>query len=275
MKTVLVSNQRLTEYYGDNKRADILKKYAEEEFDLTINDKLVFVSEEGKVILKAKWKGVGQPLRVVDISKVDKLKLAKDIEQQFVLDDIADPDITLITVEGCAGSGKTFISLLGACKSEAERVIYTRENIEVGASLGYLQGGMEQKFTPYLAGMFDNLEEIKRLTGITYDHKVEAEPMGFLRGSSKRNTILIVDECQNCDLTLTKTAITRMGEGSKIILCGSLRQIDNKKLNKESNGLAIVMDRFKGQDLYSHNTLTADKRSRLAKLADELLGENE
>lgn len=271
MRTVKVANGVLQRFYeiGD---ISILKDYLEmNEPFITVNDKFILTEEGGEEVLKVRYRGEDKPLRKVDYKNFRGLNMINDPDQQFFLDDILDPDILLITAEGKAGTGKTFISLLGALSQNNVNVIYTRENIEVGRELGHLPGELGEKFAPYVGGLWDNTREIKRLTGTDYSKRVTVQPINFMRGRSIRDTILIVDEAQNIDKVIAKTLISRAGEGSKVILAGSYRQIDDKGLRNRKTGLQEVIEAFKGQEVFSHNHLVGDKRGILARLADELL----
>lgn len=195
-------------------------------------------------------------------------------EQALALEDILNDDILLLAITGHAGTGKTFIALLGSIFTQ-KQIVFTREVIEVGRSLGFLPGYIDDKFDPYMRPFKDNKtfitqsfseKEKKKL-----EERIETIPLQFLRGGTLTNTILIVDEAQNCSVDTLKMAISRAGMGSKVILCGSLEQIDNKELNKQTNGLTKVIEAFKGEKCFSHIHLYKNERGELATLADKLL----
>lgn len=191
-------------------------------------------------------------------------------EQSMALADILDDSINLIALTGHAGTGKTFIALLGALWAGHSNIIFTREVQQVGKEMGFLKGGISEKFMPYMRPFFDNIEVIGQYAGKPMEGRVTLEPLQFMRGSSLLDTILIVDEAQNCSVEVLKMAISRAGKGSKVILSGSMNQIDGN-FTKENNGLATVIRAFTGQRLFSHVHLVHDERSELARLADELL----
>lgn len=271
MQEITLNDSAISEYYSSGEKGELfLKRYLEKNFDLVKNESVIFKSNEGAIIWKGKYKGRIRKLREVAINEFDGVKLSSDIEQQFVIDDILDDDIKLISVVGHAGTGKTFISLLGAL-AMSERVIYTREVVGVGRSLGLLPGELEEKFAPYLAGLWSNIEVLEELTFKRLADRVEPKPIEYMRGANIKDKYLIVDEAQNADKHLLKTLISRAGNGCKVILCGSFDQIDDKSLRGESNGFKQVIEAFEGVDLFSNNYLNKDKRSRLAMLADKLL----
>jgi PhoH-like ATPase len=194
--------------------------------------------------------------------------------QSFVIDDIINPasKVQLLAVTGHAGTGKTFISMLGALnRPDTQQIIFTREVQECGKSLGFLRGDMDAKFNPYMRPLWDNLEELEYYSHKRLAERFQTVPMQFLRGSTVRNTVIIVDEAQNCMVEQLKMVISRCGSGSMVILLGSFNQIDTRGNTKENNGLAKVIKAFAGQELFSHIHLINDERSELARLADELL----
>jgi len=137
---------------------------------------------------------------------------------------------------GNAGTGKTFIALASALQLVRDRrygkIIYTREPEEVGKSLGFLPGDLEDKFNVYMRGLYDNLEHIEQAGQMKMNdalEKIECVPLQFLRGASFENTIVIVDEAQNLDMNSIKTVLTRIGKFCKVILLGSIKQIDSDK----------------------------------------------
>jgi len=103
------------------------------------------------------------------------------------------------------------------------------------------------------------------------EKKIEITPLAFIRGRSLSNVFFIIDEAQNLTPHEVKTIITRAGENTKIIFTGDIRQIDTPYLDEQSNGLSYVIDRLKGNPLFSHISLAKGERSELANLANELL----
>jgi PhoH-like ATPase len=148
--------------------------------------------------------------------------------------------------------------------------------------IGFLPGDAKDKIGPYMEPLWDNLKFIKSQFGENekrHKHIVEMEesgrilitPLAFIRGRSLSNILFIVDEAQNLTPHEVKTIITRAGEGTKIVFTGDVHQIDTPYLDENSNGLAYLIDRLKGQNLFAHVRLEKGERSELANLANELL----
>jgi len=225
------------------------------------------------------------------VQKVDSFKKGiwgvrpKNKEQNFALDLLTDPDVPLVTIIGKAGSGKTLMALacgLQQCFGETandrkySRVIVTKPVEPVGKDIGFLPGTMEEKMMPWVAPIQDNLKNLMGNDKVTLDMymeegKIEVEAMTFIRGRSIANAFIIIDEAQNMTKHEIKTVLTRVGEGTKIILTGDIEQIDNVYLDETSNGLTYVIDRFKDQACAGHITLVKGERSKIATLAAKLL----
>ena len=225
------------------------------------------------------------------VQKVDSFKKGiwgvrpKNKEQNFALDLLTDPNIPLVTIIGKAGSGKTLMALacgLQQCFGETandrkySRVIVTKPVEPVGKDIGFLPGTMEEKMMPWVAPIQDNLKNLMGNDKVTLDMymdegKIEVEAMTFIRGRSIGNAFIIIDEAQNMTKHEIKTVLTRVGEGTKIVLTGDIEQIDNVYLDETSNGLTYVIDRFKDQACAGHITLVKGERSKVATLAAKLL----
>lgn len=208
-------------------------------------------------------------------------------EQAFALDALLDDDIALVTLLGKAGTGKTLLAIAAGLRKvtdeqKFQKLIVSRPIFPMGRDIGYLPGTMEEKLNPWMRPIFDNVEYLMGLTradkkaGRGADELIdlgiiEIEPLTYIRGRSIPNQFFIVDEAQNLTPHEIKTILTRIGEGSKLILTGDPYQIDNPYIDSESNGLTHVIDRFKGQKLFSTVTLFKGERSELAELAADLL----
>lgn len=207
----------------------------------------------------------------------------KNSEQAFMMDALLDKDITLLTVEGKAGTGKNFVSL--ACALEQVRsnhydsLYFTRQTISMGdREIGFLPGDMLEKINPFLKGFDDNLALLKKINGnlnhinnLESAQKIIREPLAFIRGRSLNKIFFIVDEAQNLTPHEVKTIVTRAGEGTKIVFIGDTRQIDNPYLDQRSNGFSYLIEKFLGQECHAHVRLIKSERSALAELAGELL----
>lgn len=206
---------------------------------------------------------------------------AKNREQLFALNSLLDPGLPLVTISGLAGSGKTFIALMAAYSliqaGYYDRIIFTRNVQPVGRDLGYLPGDMDEKMSPWIAPIMDNLRVgLKDNNHSLYNTLksqgiIEIAPLSYIRGRTFNDSILIMDEAQNATIHELKTVITRMGENSKIVLLGDVDQIDTPYIDALSNGLTIVSEKFKNQGCASHIALKRGERSHLSAVAASIL----
>ncbi len=209
----------------------------------------------------------------------------KNAEQAFAINALMNNNIKLVALQGVAGTGKTLLALAAALEQQKifQQVILARPLVPLSnKDIGYLPGDAKDKISPYMEPLWDNLKFIKSQFGENEKkHKaiVEMEesgrilitPLAFIRGRSLSNILFIVDEAQNLTPHEVKTIITRAGEGTKIVFTGDVHQIDTPYLDENSNGLAYLIDRLKGQPLFAHVRLEKGERSELANLANELL----
>ncbi|MGN0154729.1 MAG: PhoH family protein [Lachnospiraceae bacterium] len=193
--------------------------------------------------------------------------------QRFAIEALLTPakDIPLVILKGSAGTAKTFLTLACALQQCAEENIYrkitiTRANVEFDKEIGALPGDEESKVGPLLRGCMDNLELLVDAKGVKnknvkeadiqgkvdylFQHGyISAEALGFLRGRSLTRQILYVDEAQNTSPSQMKGILTRVGEGTKLVISGDLNQIDNPRLDKHNNGLAYALELMSGDPL--------------------------
>ena len=209
----------------------------------------------------------------------------RNAEQAFALHAIMNPDVSLVTICGVAGTGKTLLALAGALeqRNRFDQIILARPIVALSnRDIGFLPGDAEEKINPYMQPLWDNLNFIKSQFGenerksrvieeLKAQKKITICPLAYIRGRSLTNAIFIIDEAQNLTPHEVKTIITRAGENCKIILTGDVRQIDTPYLDEQSNGLSYVIDRLRGKDLYTHVTLEKGERSDLANLANTFL----
>lgn len=230
----------------------------------------------------------------VDFPQVHKESIRPiNDEQWFAYALLMDKSISLVTLIGAPGSGKTLISLLAGyhqLETRYSQILVYRPHIELGKSLGYLPGTIQEKFQPWMHPIFDNFNlilrtPIKNPKGASKSEKkeevsacdfmdrdlLEISPITFIRGRSIHQKFVIIDEAQNLTPHEVKTIITRIGQDSKIVLTGDPSQIDKPFLDSVSNGLSYVVQRFVGQEIYGHITMKKTERSKLAELAAKLL----
>ncbi|WP_138493239.1 PhoH family protein [Paenibacillus pinistramenti] len=208
---------------------------------------------------------------------------ARNAQQRMALELLLNDDIPLVTITGKAGTGKTLLALAaGLLKVEDEhrfkKLLIARPVVPMGKDIGYLPGEKDEKLRPWMQPIYDNLEYLfdtkkagdidKILMGLG---SIQVEALTYIRGRSIPSQFIIVDEAQNLSRHEVKTIVSRVGEGSKIILMGDPGQIDHPYLDASSNGLSYLVDRFKQQGISGHITLEKGERSKLAQLAADLL----
>ncbi|NUZ06232.1 PhoH family protein [Piscinibacter koreensis] len=213
--------------------------------------------------------------------------LARNREQNFALNLLMDPDCDFITLSGTAGSGKTLMSLAAGLSQVMDdrrytEIIVTRVTVPVGEDIGFLPGTEEEKMSPWMGALDDNLEVLAKTDNgagewgraATQDlvrSRIKIKSLNFMRGRTFLNKYVIIDEAQNLTPKQMKTLITRAGPGTKIVCLGNLAQIDTPYLTEGSSGLTYAVDRFKGWPHSGHVTLARGERSRLADFASEAL----
>jgi len=208
-------------------------------------------------------------------------------EQSFALDLLMNDDIRLVTIVGKAGTGKTLLAIAAGLhktmeESAYQKLLVSRPIFPLGRDIGYLPGDVEEKLNPWMQPIFDNVEYLMNLSraekklGRGYHELVdlgilEIEPLTYIRGRSIPNQFMIVDEAQNLTPHEVKTIITRVGDGTKIVLTGDPYQIDNPYVDQTNNGLVHVVNKFQSEKLAGHITMSKGERSPLAELAANLL----
>ncbi|WP_134700245.1 PhoH family protein [Ammoniphilus sp. YIM 78166] len=232
----------------------------------------------GKVNPDAKWLEV---LRR-DEDQVWGIK-ARNAQQRMAMELLLNNNIPLVTLTGKAGTGKTLISLAaGLHLIEDERLykklLVARPIVPLGKDIGFLPGEKEEKLRPWMQPIFDNLEYLfntkksgdldKILAGMG---SIQVEALTYIRGRSIPEQFIIIDEAQNLTKHEVKTILTRVGEGSKIVLMGDPEQIDHPYLDESNNGLSYVVESFKDQKMAGHVRLEKGERSSLAQLAADIL----
>jgi PhoH-like ATPase len=221
---------------------------------------------------------------------------AKNLEQQFAIDLLLDNDVKLVVLSGPSGTGKTLLAiaaglynLMERSDHKYEKLIIMKPVVSVGKDLGALPGTKEEKLSPYLASYYDNINFLMKnskqskgnknnnstmdpyLSLLMENGTIEIEAISYLRGRSLPNAFIIIDEIQNNSIHELKTILTRIGEGSKIVLLGDESQIDNMSLSIGSNALATVINKFSDYPIAGNVSLITGERSELATLASEIL----
>ncbi len=208
----------------------------------------------------------------------------RNVEQSFALDCLLNDDIMFVSLVGMAGTGKTLLALAAGLykaidEGRFQRLLVSRPIFPMGKDIGYLPGDVEQKLNPWMQPIFDNVEFLmgsdKKAAGraqeLINQGMINIEPLTYIRGRSIPNQYLIVDEAQNLTPHEIKTIVTRAGQGTKVVLTGDTQQIDNPYIDSSNSGLTYSVERFKGQQIAAHVTLTKGERSELAELAAQIL----
>lgn len=214
-----------------------------------------------------------------DLDRAVKVE-GRSKEQKAAIHLLCDDKIPLVSLTGLAGSGKTFLSLVAAMSScyfdkSYSRIIITRSLEPVGRDIGFLPGTLEEKMAPWLSPFMDNFRnafnDLTLFEMMKKKGQIEVSPISHIRGRSFKDSFIIVDECQNLTIHELKTIITRAGENVKLVLLGDTDQIDTPYLNKHNNGLSIVIEKLKGQEMFGHVHLDRGERSPLATMGSKLL----
>jgi PhoH-like ATPase len=205
-------------------------------------------------------------------------------EQSFAADLLVDPSVKIVSLVGKAGSGKTLLAIAAGLQQVMEdtkesvykRLVVSRPIQPLGKDIGFLPGTMEEKMAPWIAPIQDNLQFLmgndKETLQLYIDNgTIEVEALTYIRGRSISNAFIIIDEAQNLTIHELKTILTRVGEGTKIILTGDIEQIDNTYIDETSNGLTHAVEKFKDYELSGHVTLKKGERSQVATLSSNIL----
>ena len=226
-----------------------------------------------------------QPLKKIIHDKIPDWKISsRNKEQAFAIDLLLDPTIKVVSLVGRAGSGKTLCAIAAGLQQTIglrgsnpyDRMIVSRPVQPLGKDIGFLPGTMEEKMLPWLMPIQDNLQFLlggnkNTLQMYVSKGKIEIEALTYIRGRSIANAFVIIDEAQNLTAHEIKTIMTRVGEGTKIVLTGDIEQIDNVYVNETSNGLAHAVEKLKEFPLSGHVTFTRGERSEVATLASKVL----
>jgi PhoH-like ATPase len=211
---------------------------------------------------------------------------ARNREQNFAMNLLMDPDIDFVTLMGTAGTGKTLLTLAtGLAQTMDDKrfseIIVTRATVSIGEDIGYLPGTEEEKMTPWMGALTDNLEVLtqpedtgewgRAATNDLLASRIKVRSLNFMRGRTFLNKLVIIDEAQNITPKQMKALITRAGPGTKMVCLGNVGQIDTPYLTETTSGLTFAVDRFKQWSHAGHITLRRGERSRLADFASSAL----
>jgi PhoH-like ATPase len=211
---------------------------------------------------------------------------ARNREQNFALNLLMDPEIDFVTLMGIAGTGKTLLALAAGLaqtmdESMYNEIVVTRATVSIGDEIGFLPGTEEEKMTPWMGALTDNIEVLtqsdeggewgRAATNDLLASRIKIRSMSFMRGRTFLNRYVIIDEAQNITPKQMKALLTRAGPGTKMVCLGNVGQIDTPYLTETTSGLTFAVDRFKNWSHSAHITLQRGERSRLADFASEAL----
>jgi PhoH-like ATPase len=272
---ILVDEQDIDRFYAGEELWIDPKEYV-----LYPNQFIMLISNSNdKKTALAKFENYNSPLqKIVKSNKKVWSTEPRNKEQQFAFELLLDPAIPVVSLVGKAGSGKTLLALASGLEQTFgkgalyKKIVVTKPVEPVGKDIGFLPGSMEEKMLPWLAPIQDNLQFLMgddKATLELYMDKgqIEVEAMTFIRGRSISNAFIVIDEVQNMTQHEIKTVLTRVGEGTKIVLTGDIEQIDNVYIDATNNGLSYVVERLKDEQITGHVTLLKGERSKVATIA--------
>jgi len=281
-KEHLIDDQRIDQFYNGE---DIILEKEDGLFYPNQYIMLVSSSNEKKTAL-AMFQGYDKKLcKVLDFKNSNIWGLSpRNKEQAFTLDLLLNKNISIVTLIGKAGCGKTLLAIAAGLEQVLEpsedqdfkKIVISRPVQPLGKDLGYLPGTMEEKMRPWLMPIQDNIDFLlngkgKNISHFFEDGTIQVEALTYIRGRSISNAFIIIDEAQNLTIHELKTIITRVGENTKIVLTGDVEQIDNVYLDATSNGLSYAVEKFKKHEIAGHITLVKGERSKVATLASKIL----
>jgi PhoH-like ATPase len=219
--------------------------------------------------------------------------MARNLQQTMALDLLLDDEVRLVSLIGPAGTGKTLMAIAAGMhkvfrEERFDKLLVARPIMPLGRDIGYLPGDKDEKLSLWMQPIFDNVSYLlstrggggsdadsrtaeQRMDQLVAGGKLVMEPLTYIRGRSIPHQFMIVDEAQNLSPHEVKTIVSRVGEGTKIVLAGDIGQIDNPYLDAASNGLSHLIERMKGQRIAGHVTMSKTERSELASLAADML----
>lgn len=275
--------------------------------DLAVNDYVLLTAGE-KTSMPARMNAQGELQRLHHTPESIKVGQGRAIKpmnlgQTCLLDALLDPEISLVTCYGQAGTGKTLLAVAAALSQVFARtyhgVTISRPIVAMGQTVGFLPGTLQEKMRPWLQPVYDALDLLMRPMDNTQGPQrkknrflperpapaeaaapyepliqqgvIEIEALCYIRGRSIPDRFFILDEAQQLTPLEAKTIVTRMSRGSKLILVGDPAQIDNPYVDSRSNGLVYTRQRMRGQPFAAHVPLSKGERSPLAEAAARLL----
>jgi len=238
----------------------------------------------GLVLLSERGSGLGRvtPDKRVRLVRGDREAFGlhgRSAEQRIALDLLLDPDVGIVSLGGRAGTGKSALALCAGLEAVLERrqhrrVVVFRPLFAVGGQeLGYLPGTEAEKMTPWGQAVFDTLSALTTtevVEEVVDRGMLEVLPLTHIRGRSLHDAFVIVDEAQSLERNVLLTVLSRIGQGSRVVLTHDVAQRDNLRVGRH-DGVVAVVEKLKGHPLFAHVTLTRSERSPIAALVTEML----
>ena len=254
------------------------------EHELVVNEFAVVKSGSQSALVRC----TGEMVELLPAASPEAWGLrARSKEQRFALELLLDPDVSVVALDGRAGTGKTVMAIAAGLEQVVEsrtyeRLAVYRPLVPVGrADVGFLPGGLDEKLDPWMSAIHDAIvaltdqrssHDARRLIDdLSARGQLSLESVTFLRGRSLHRQFVVVDEAQNLEPTTLKTILTRIGEGTKVVFTGDTSQIDAPYMGESNNALAVLIHAFANQSCFGHVTLASCERSEVASLAAELL----
>ena len=246
--------------------------------DLPCHTGVVLISERGSALGRVT---ADKQIRLVRGDREAFGLHGRSAEQRVALDLLLDPDIGIVSMGGRAGTGKSALALCAGLEAVLERrqhrkVIVFRPLYAVGGQeLGYLPGSETEKMNPWAQAVFDTLGALTTpavVEEIVDRGMLEVLPLTHIRGRSLHDAFVIVDEAQSLERNVLLTVLSRIGQGSRVVLTHDVAQRDNLRVGRH-DGVVAVVEKLKGHPLFAHVTLTRSERSPIAALVTEMLEE--
>jgi PhoH-like ATPase len=266
--------------------AEVLDALYESDGDLDLPEARELPCHSGMVLISDRGSALGRvtPDKQVRLVRGDRDAFGlhgRSAEQRIALDLLLDPDIGIVSLGGRAGTGKSALALCAGLEAVMERrqhrkVVVFRPLYAVGGQdLGYLPGTEAEKMNPWAQAVFDTLGAL--ITSDVVDEvmdrgMLEVLPLTHIRGRSLHDAFVIVDEAQSLERNVLLTVLSRVGQGSRVVLTHDVAQRDNLRVGRH-DGVVSVIEALKGHPLFAHVTLTRSERSPIAALVTELLEE--
>ncbi|MER5635884.1 PhoH family protein [Kitasatospora sp. NPDC002227] len=244
--------------------------------DLPVHTGLVLTSERGRALGRVTSDG---RVRLVRGDREAFGLRGRSAEQRVALDLLLDPEVGIVSMGGRAGTGKSALALCAGLEAVLERqqhrkVMVFRPLYAVGGQeLGYLPGSETEKMSPWAQAVFDTLSAVTTpdvIEEVISRGMLEVLPLTHIRGRSLHDAFVIVDEAQSLERNVLLTVLSRIGQGSRVVLTHDVAQRDNLRVGRY-DGVVAVVEKLKGHPLFAHITLTRSERSPIAALVTEML----